>query len=64
MRVNLRQGKPFKKIQINVTTVHQTKFRLTKYGNGFGYGTTDKLSPEDAFLQQVFEKANPDGVMD
>ena len=22
MRVNLRQGKPFKKIQINVTTVH------------------------------------------
>ena len=59
MRVNLRQGKPFKKIQINVTTVHQTKFRLTKYGNGFGYGTTDKLSPEDAFLQTVFEKADP-----
>ena len=59
MRVNLRQGKPFKKIQINVTTVHQTKFRLTKYGNGFGYGAVDKLSPEDAFLQTVFEKVDP-----
>ena len=60
MRVNLRQGKPFKKIQINVSTVHQTKFRLTKFGNGFGYGTTDKLSPEDAFLASVFEKADPE----
>ena len=58
MRVNLSQGKPFKKIQINVTTVHQTKFRLTKLGNGFGYGTTDKLSPEDAFLRGVFNKAD------
>ena len=30
VRVNLRQGKPFKKIQITVTTVHQNKYRLTK----------------------------------
>ena len=58
MRVNLTQGKHFKKIQINVTTVHQSKFRLTKEGNGYGYGTTEKLSREDAFLQTVFENAN------
>ena len=43
-----------------MTTVHQTKFRLTKFGNGFGYGTTDKLSPEDAFLKDVFANASID----
>ena len=51
IRVNLRQRKDPKKIQITVTTVHQNKYRLTKLGNGFGYGVSDKLSPEDAFLQ-------------
>ena len=35
---------------------------MTKFGNGFGYGTTDKLSPEDAFLKTVFEKVQNDGL--
>jgi len=43
-------------MQISVTTVHQTKFRLTKLGNGFGYGTVENLSPEDAFLKTIFDR--------
>ena len=56
-RINLREGKRIKKIQINVTTKDQSKFRLTKDGHGFGYGF-DKISPEDAFLASVLEKAS------
>ena len=32
---------------------------MTKEGYGFGYGTTDKISPEDAFLKSVFDLADP-----
>lgn len=60
MRVNLRQGNASTKIQITVTTVHQTKYRLTKLGNGFGYGTVEKINPEDAFLSHIFDRAAPE----
>jgi len=61
LKVDLTQGNStLKKMQINVTSIHQNKFRRTKLGHGFGYGTKDKLSPDEALFNEIKAYTNPE----
>lgn len=47
-------------MQINVTSIHQNKFRRTKQGHGFGYGTRDKPTADEVLLKKIYDSANPE----
>jgi hypothetical protein len=58
-KVNLGNRKPVTKMQVQITSINQNKFRRTKEGHAWGYGFVGKHKKVEPSLKKLLDRSSP-----